>query len=41
MLFASADTADGWRGFIDGAVERGVRAGRDALALLARERQGG
>ncbi len=41
VLFASADTADGWRGFIDGAVERGVRAGRDALALLARERQGG
>lgn len=41
VLFASADTADGWRGFIDGAVERGVRAGREALELLGDERRPG
>lgn len=41
VLFASADTADGWRGFIDGAVERGLRAGRDALGLLGDERRAG
>ncbi len=34
LLFASADTADGWRGFIDGAVERGILAARDALRKL-------
>lgn len=34
ILFASADTADGWRGFIDGAVERGIRAGQDAHQML-------
>ena len=26
VLFASADWADGWRGFIDGAIEQGMRA---------------
>ena len=41
VLFASADTADGWRGFIDGAVERGVCAGRDALKRLEAERRAG
>lgn len=26
--FASADWADGWRGFIDGAIEQGSKAAR-------------
>ncbi|MFN3513823.1 MAG: flavin monoamine oxidase family protein [Phenylobacterium sp.] len=30
VFFASADTADGWRGFIDGAIERGLKVGREA-----------
>ena len=28
VIFAGADWADGWRGFIDGAVEQGMRAAR-------------
>jgi monoamine oxidase len=35
LFFASADSADGWRGFIDGAVERGIRSARDAEKTLA------
>lgn len=29
IFFASADWADGWRGFIDGAIEQGGRAARN------------
>ena len=28
VWFASADWADGWRGFIDGAIEQGCRVAR-------------
>jgi pseudooxynicotine oxidase len=31
LFFASADSANGWRGFIDGAVESGLRAAHDVL----------
>jgi hypothetical protein len=34
VLMASADWADGWRGFIDGAIEQGTKASRDAEKLL-------
>ncbi|PYH76873.1 FAD/NAD(P)-binding domain-containing protein [Aspergillus uvarum CBS 121591] len=34
ILFAGADWADGWRGFIDGAIERGQVAVRDTVQLL-------
>ncbi|KAL2808865.1 amine oxidase [Aspergillus granulosus] len=34
VIFANADWADGWRGFVDGAIERGQVAVRDALTLL-------
>ena len=34
IFFASADWADGWRGFIDGALESGKRAARGAAELL-------
>lgn len=34
VFFASADWADGWRGFIDGAIERGSMAGREVERLL-------
>lgn len=34
VVFASADWADGWRGFVDGAIEQGHQAARDAVALL-------
>jgi len=34
VLFASADWADGWRGFVDGAIERGQSTGREAVNLL-------
>lgn len=30
LFFASADHANGWRGFIDGAIESGLSAGRQA-----------
>jgi pseudooxynicotine oxidase len=33
VLFAGSDLADGWAGFIDGAIESGLRAGRAAAAL--------
>lgn len=35
VIFASADWANGWRGFIDGAIEQGLGAGRQVRALLA------
>jgi monoamine oxidase len=37
VFFAGGDIANGWGGYLDGAIESGIRAGRDALALLARE----
>jgi hypothetical protein len=34
VFMASADWADGWRGFIDGAIEQGTRAAADTRQLL-------
>lgn len=34
ILFAGSDIANGWGGFIDGAIESGMEAARDAAALL-------
>ncbi|MGH2857841.1 MAG: flavin monoamine oxidase family protein, partial [Solirubrobacteraceae bacterium] len=33
IVFAGSDLADGWAGFIDGAIESGLRAGAAAAAL--------
>ncbi|KAL4892544.1 hypothetical protein BDV59DRAFT_202663 [Aspergillus ambiguus] len=33
VIFASADWADGWRGFVDGAIERGQEAVRAVMQL--------
>jgi monoamine oxidase len=33
VVFAGSDIANGWAGFIDGAIESGLRAGRRAAAL--------
>jgi monoamine oxidase len=33
VLLAGSDLADGWAGFIDGAIESGLRAGRRAAQL--------
>ena len=41
VYFASADWADGWRGFIDGAIEQGARVAQkigDALAVEVQKR---
>jgi monoamine oxidase len=35
VFLAGSDHANGWAGFIDGAIESGMRAGRDAHTLLA------
>jgi monoamine oxidase len=35
VVFASADWANGWRGFIDGAIEQGIAAARSVRRLLA------
>lgn len=35
VAFASADLALGWRGYLDGAVESGLRAARDVLWWLS------
>ncbi len=35
VIFASADWANGWRGFIDGAIEQGMIAGRRVREMLA------
>ena len=32
VVFAGSDLADGWAGFIDGAIESGLRAGAAALS---------
>jgi monoamine oxidase len=34
VLLAGSDLADGWAGFIDGAIESGLKAARRAQALL-------
>jgi monoamine oxidase len=34
VFYASGDNASGWRGFIDGAIESGLRAGREVAAAL-------
>jgi monoamine oxidase len=39
VFFASADWADGWRGFIDGALESGKKAARDAKREIDITRQ--
>ena len=33
VVLAGSDLANGWAGFIDGAIESGLRAGRPAAAL--------
>jgi monoamine oxidase len=34
ILFAGSDIANGWGGFIDGAIESGMEAALQAAALL-------
>ncbi|KAI5456794.1 hypothetical protein BGZ63DRAFT_496079 [Mariannaea sp. PMI_226] len=34
VIFASADWADGWRGFVDGAIEQGQQAAQQVVASL-------
>ena len=34
LFFAGSDVASGWNGFIDGAIETGLRAGREVVQLL-------
>jgi monoamine oxidase len=34
IVFASGDWADGWRGFVDGAIEQGLQAARDIVTIL-------
>jgi pseudooxynicotine oxidase len=34
VVFAGSDVADGWNGFMDGAVESGLRAARSVTQLL-------
>jgi len=36
VFFAGADIANGWRGFMDGAIESGMRVGRQVAAQYAR-----
>ncbi|KAF4552156.1 Monoamine oxidase N-like protein [Elsinoe fawcettii] len=36
IYMASADWADGWRGFIDGAIEQGIRAGIEVKKAMSR-----
>nr|WP_268743668.1 hypothetical protein [Arthrobacter nitrophenolicus] len=38
MLFAGSDIANGWGGFIDGAIESGMEAALQAASLLAAPR---
>lgn len=35
-IFANSDWANGWRGFIDGAIEQGIIAGRAAAGILGK-----
>lgn len=37
VFFANADWANGWRGFIDGAIEQGIVAARNVDALLGKQ----
>ncbi|KOC08238.1 putative flavin containing amine oxidase [Aspergillus flavus AF70] len=37
VIFASADWADGWRGFVDGAIEQGHQASQCVVASLKSE----
>ncbi|KAI8168453.1 hypothetical protein K4K49_006157 [Colletotrichum sp. SAR 10_70] len=39
VFFASSDSADGWRGFIDGAIEQGKNAARQVAECLGGGRQ--
>jgi pseudooxynicotine oxidase len=39
VLLAGSDLANGWAGFMDGAIESGLRAGAQALAALSRSRE--
>ena len=34
VVFAGSDVADGWNGFMDGAIESGLRAARSVAELL-------
>ena len=34
VVFAGSDVADGWNGFMDGAIESGLRAARSVTQLL-------
>ena len=34
LVFAGSDLADGWSGFVDGAIESGLRASHQVQALL-------
>ena len=34
MLFAGSDLANGWNGFMDGAIESGLRAARSVAQVL-------
>jgi pseudooxynicotine oxidase len=34
IAFAGADIARGWQGYLDGAIETGLRAAREADAIL-------
>jgi monoamine oxidase len=34
LFFAGSDIASGWNGFIDGAIETGLRVGREVVQLL-------
>ena len=36
LIFAGSDIANGWRGFIDGAIETGIRAAKDVNSLFAK-----
>jgi monoamine oxidase len=36
LLFAGSDVANGWNGFIDGAIETGLRAGREVMQRYVR-----
>lgn len=40
LFFAGGDQANGWRGFIDGAIETGLTASREAHAFLAEHAKG-
>jgi monoamine oxidase len=35
LVFAGADIANGWRGFIDGAIETGLRASKEVSEILS------